>query len=100
VGLSGPLGSDKGETDVEWKWTKRIHRPQKRGSGRYRGENIVDQEDQVDTNRELRIKVQATTDRKSKGKDPCKHRPEESRPAQARPCRVEILASTDQKSKE
>ena len=65
MGLSGRPRADQGGTEVEWRWTRGIHGTQKGGSGGFRGDNVVDQEDQVHTSRELR------------DKGPHKHGPEE-----------------------
>jgi len=65
VRLSGRPWADQRGTEVEWRWTRGIHGTQKGGSGGFRGDNVVDQKDQVHASRELR------------DKGPHKHGPEE-----------------------
>jgi len=65
VGLSGRPWADQRGIEVEWRWTRGIHGTQKGGLGGFRGDNVVDQEDQVNASRELR------------DEGPHKHGPEE-----------------------
>jgi len=39
---------------MELGWTKGIHEPQKRGSGEFRGDKVVDQERQMHASTEVR----------------------------------------------
>jgi len=61
------MGMHKGESWATKTWITGIQVRQYGGPGGFWDDKRVDQENQVHANTELRITVQATTDRKSKG---------------------------------
>jgi len=87
------MGMDQGES---WATKTRIRGIQGRqygGPGGFKCDNGVDHEDQVHASMELRIKVHATTNWKSKG--PRKHRPGGWTSLQARTREVKAHAGTN-----